>query len=126
MQPWRKATPELKERFRSIAAGIEDVELRTMFGYPAAFVNGNMAASVHQESVMVRLSETDREERIRAGWSRFEMTPGGVPLREYMAVPPDVVDDREAAAEWIRRAVDHVRTMPPKAPKEPKRRAKAR
>ena len=32
--PWRKAPPELVERFEAAVAGIEGLETRKMFGYP--------------------------------------------------------------------------------------------
>lgn len=118
--PWRKAPPELVDRFQEAVSGIDGIEARRMFGFPAAFIGGNMTAGVHQESVMVRLPDAEREERIAAGWSLFEPMPGR-PMREYVALPPDVVADVDAMREWIERAAAHVRTLPPKAPKATKR-----
>lgn len=114
--PWRKPAPELVERFHEAVAGIEGVEVRKMFGFPAAFVGGNMTAGLHQDSFMVRLSEADRAERLAAGWSTFEPMPGR-PMREYVTLPDEVSADIEAAREWIERAAGYVRTLPPKAPK---------
>ena len=114
--PWRKAAPELVDRFHEAVAGIEGVELRKMFGYPAAFIAGNMTAGLHQETVMVRLPDAEREERIADGWSLFEPMPGR-PMREYVALPPEVFADVDATRQWIQRAAAYVRTLPPKAPK---------
>lgn len=118
--PWRKAPPELVDRFHAAAAGIEGIEVRKMFGFPAAFIGGNMTAGVHQESVMVRLPDAEREERIAAGWSLFQPMPGR-PMREYVALSPDVVTDVDAMRGWIERAAAHVRTLSRKAPKKSKR-----
>ena len=118
--PWRKAPAELVERFHEAVAGIEGVEVRPMFGYPAAFVGGNLTAGLHQENVMVRLPEAEREERLADGWSPFSPMPGR-PMREYVAMPPEVAGDVTAMRNWIERAAVYVRTLPPKAPKEPKR-----
>ncbi len=38
---WRKAPPELIDRFAAAVAGVEGLEQRQMFGYPAAFMRGN-------------------------------------------------------------------------------------
>ncbi len=118
--PWRKPSAELIERFHEAVAGIEGVEVRKMFGYPAAFVGGNMTAGLHQESFLVRLSETDRAERLADGWSTFEPMAGR-PMREYVTLPPQVVADADATRAWVERAAGYVRTLPPKAPKAPKR-----
>jgi hypothetical protein len=68
---------------------------------------------------MVRLSDAEREERLADGWSLFEPMPGR-PMREYVALPPDVAGDVAALREWVERAAAYVRTLPPKAPKKPK------
>ena len=117
--PWRKSSPELVERFHEAVAGIEGLEVRKMFGYPAGFIGGNMTAGLHQESFLVRLPEADRAERLADGWSIFEPLPGR-PMREYVALPPEVVEDVEATRAWVERAAAYVRTLPPKVPKAPK------
>lgn len=118
--PWTKPSPELVDRFHEAVAGIDGVEVRKMFGFPAAFIAGNLTAGLHQETVMMRLPDAEREERIAEGWSLFEPMPGR-PMREYVAMPPDVASDVAAMRRWIERAAEHVRTLPPKAPKAPKK-----
>jgi TfoX/Sxy family transcriptional regulator of competence genes len=117
--PWQKSSADLIERFGAAVAGIDGLETRKMFGYPAGFIGGNMATGLHQESWIVRLPEDLRAERLDAGWSTFEPMAGR-PMREYLALPSDVAGDPEAAREWVERAADYVRTLPPKAPKAPK------
>jgi len=119
--PWRKSPDELVERFGAAVAGIEGLETRKMFGYPAGFIGGNMVTGLHQESWIVRLPDEERHERLDAGWSTFEPMPGR-PMRGYVAMPLDVRDDPDAARGWVERAAAHVRTMPPKVPKPRKRR----
>ena len=114
--PWRKAPEDLKERFAAAVAGIEGLEQRQMFGYPAGFVGGNMATGLHQESWIVRLPADEREARFAAGWGIFEPMPGR-PMREYVALPPEIVDDPDAARSWVERAADYARTLPPKVRK---------
>lgn len=120
-EPWRKPSADFVERFHLLAAGIAGVELRKMFGYPAAFVNGNMAFGLYQDTFMVRLPQDDREARLAAGWSLFEPMAGR-PMREYVALPPDVSADADAARAWFERSALFVATIPPKEPKPRERR----
>jgi TfoX/Sxy family transcriptional regulator of competence genes len=119
-EPWPKARPETVERFHEAVAGIDGVEVRKMFGFPAAFVGGNMTAGMLRDTIMVRLPDDLRQARLTEGWSVFEPMPGR-PMREYVALPDDVASDVEALRGWIERAAEYVRTLPPKEPK-PKRR----
>lgn len=119
MQPraWSKSPEELQERFAAAIAGVEGLEPRKMFGYPAAFVGGNLATGLHASSWFVRLSEGELGERLAAGWLPFEPMAGR-PMRGYANLSPDVAADPDAAREWVERAAAYVRTLPPKAPKK--------
>jgi TfoX/Sxy family transcriptional regulator of competence genes len=116
---WRKAPSELVERFGAGVAGIEGLETRKMFGYPAGFIGGNMVTGLHQDSWIVRLPEDERAARLEAGWSVFEPMAGR-PMREYVALPTTIADEPDAAREWVERAAQYVRTLPPKVPKPKK------
>ena len=118
-EPWRKAPADLVARFDEAVAGIEGVEVRKMFGYPAAFIGGNLTVGLYQESVMVRLPDDERAERIAGGWSLFEPMPGR-PMREYVVLPVDISADVGAIRHWVDRAAAYVRTLPPKVPKRTK------
>lgn len=118
--PWRKATAEDIERFQAATVGVDGLESRKMFGYPAVFIGGNLVAGLYQDMVMVRLPEAERQERLDAGWAPFEPMPGR-PMREYVTLPADVFGDVEATRGWIERAAAYVRTLPPKKVKPGKR-----
>jgi TfoX/Sxy family transcriptional regulator of competence genes len=114
--PWRKSPTDLVERFGAAVAGIEGLETRKMFGYPAGFIGGNMVTGLHQESWIVRLPEAVRRERSDAGWEPFEPMPGRQ-MREYLALPSDVASDPDQARTWVERAAAYGRTLPPKVAK---------
>ncbi len=124
MDDWKKPRAELTNRFTEIANSIEGLRIRQMFGMPTGFVGGNMAAGLHQDTFIVRLPEEARQERLAAGWSRFEPMPGR-PLREYLALPPDVAADPAAVRVWFEIAVAYVLTLPAKEPRKRTSRAKA-
>lgn len=118
---WRRSPEDLEERFREAVAGIDGLDERQMFGYPAAFIGGNMTTGLHQDAWIVRLPEGLRRERLAAGWSTFEPMPGRA-MREYLALPDEVIANAAEARAWVERAAAYVRTLPPKMPKTPKRR----
>ena len=84
-----------------------------MFGYPCAFVGGNMACGLHQDDVVLRLGD-DGEKGL--GGKPFEPMAGR-PMRGYFTAPPAVLADREALAGWVKRAIEHTATLPPKVKK---------
>ncbi|HEX2221321.1 MAG TPA: TfoX/Sxy family protein [Candidatus Limnocylindria bacterium] len=119
--PWRKPSAELVERFHQAVAAVDGIQVRKMFGFPAAFINGNMAAGLHRDTFIVRLPDDERQARLDDGWSLFEPMPGR-PMREYLALPADVAADAERARVWIERAAAYAGTLPPKEAKPRRRR----
>ena len=73
---WKKSPTELIAAFDAAIAGKPGVERRQMFGYPSAFLKGNLLSGLFQDQMMVRLSEADRAKAslrsgghaVRAGW----------------------------------------------------------
>jgi TfoX/Sxy family transcriptional regulator of competence genes len=114
---WRKSPEELAAIFRAALPAGPGVERRQMFGYPAAFVNGNMATGLHQEQVIVRLPAAERKVLLaKPGARTFEPMPGR-PMVEYIVVPPNLVVKAAALRGWIVKAVAYARSLPPKIKK---------
>jgi TfoX/Sxy family transcriptional regulator of competence genes len=98
---WKRAPPALVRRFGQALAAFPRADLRKMFGYPGAFVNGNMMAGLFQDSLMVRLSAGDRAKiRDESGAKPFEPVPGRV-MREYVVVPDAVVKSEAELCKWL-------------------------
>lgn len=106
MATWKKSPPELIAAFDTALAAQPQAERRQMFGYPCAFVNGRMAVGLHEDRVIARVpAEAERHPCIILGRR----------MKEYAAVGFDDVMAEGAMARWVRRAVEHTATMPPKA-----------
>jgi TfoX/Sxy family transcriptional regulator of competence genes len=119
---WRPATAEIIEIFEKAAPDAPRAERRKMFGYPCAFVNGNMFMGVHQESLVLRLPDLDRAELLQVeGACVFEPMEGRV-MREYVAIPPSLLADPEALGRWVDRSLSYVSSLPPKVKKARKKR----
>ena len=110
---WEKSPEELAERFGRVMDRFSDAERRKMFGYPAAFVGGNMVTGLHQRDWVVRLPEDEQVAARAAGAASFELMPGR-PMKNFVALPARVIADDDAVAGWVERAIAHGRTLPPK------------
>jgi TfoX/Sxy family transcriptional regulator of competence genes len=111
---WEKAPPELVERFSSAVAELPGAAVRKMFGYPAGFVNGHLFTGLFRSSWFVRLPDDQRAALADAGGTEFSPMPGR-PMREYVVLPAELAADAAEAMPWVRRALDHVASKPPKA-----------
>jgi hypothetical protein len=124
MPSFAKSPPELIERFDSVAADFPEATRRLTFGYPCLYVGGNMVSGLYESSWHVRLGPDDRRElEAIPGAVTFEPMPGR-PMTGFTLLPPAVVDDDEAVRRWVRKAVTHGATMPPKVPKSKAKTAK--
>jgi len=112
---WRPVPEPLRRTFVDAVGRLNGAEVRNMFGCPAAFINGNMLAGVHQESVLVRLPEEARRVALEKGWRPFEPMPGRV-MREYMVLPKAVVDTKATLNSWLAQALAYAASLPAKAP----------
>jgi TfoX/Sxy family transcriptional regulator of competence genes len=123
---WRKSPETLVQKFSEIVPLDPRIERRKMFGYPAAFVAGNFFMGLHQEALILRLSDDDRESFLKIeGASVFEPMPGR-PMREYVVVPSRMVDRQTSLAGWIRRSLEYATAIPSKNTRRRKASAKKR
>jgi TfoX/Sxy family transcriptional regulator of competence genes len=125
MATWRKPDEALVRLLDETISGLEfdqPVDYRPMFGCPAYFTGGNMFAGVWQETVMLRLPEDERAAVTAAGGGPFEPMPGRA-MKEYVALPPDMMADRDVARLWVRKAAAYAASLPPKEKKPRKRKA---
>lgn len=123
MEKWRKPDEDLVKLLDETVGEIEidqPVDFRPMFGCPAYFTGGNLFAGVWQETVMLRLDEGGRAQVVAAGGRPFEPAPGRA-MKEYVALPPALVADRDVARDWVRKAAEYAASLPPKVKKPRKK-----
>jgi TfoX/Sxy family transcriptional regulator of competence genes len=122
MPKFTKSSPEIVERFAAVMDRYPDVERRKMFGYPAAFVGGNMATGLFAEQWIVRVPDAEMASAIAAGATPFEVMPGR-PMKGFVAIPSAVVPDDGAIATWVEKGIANAGAMPPKEPGARKKKA---
>lgn len=111
---WTKSPAALVEAFAAALPDDPRVERRQMFGYPAAFANGQLFAGLHQNDLMLRLGETERATLLALPGARpFAPMPGRV-MREYAVVPAALHADRRALRGWMKKALAYACGLPPK------------
>jgi hypothetical protein len=114
MPRFEKSPPALVERFKAVLGRHPDVQQRQMFGYPAAFIGGNMVTSLFHDHWVMRLPDADRAELLKLdGAGPFAPMPGRE-MKGYAIVPPSIVADDTALDGWLQRAFEHGRSLPPK------------
>jgi TfoX/Sxy family transcriptional regulator of competence genes len=111
-----------RERFAGLVPEAPDVEVKPMFGNLGAFVHGNMFMGLFGPDIGVRLPEQERLELLAVpGAGPFG--PAERPMSGYVTLPGDWAASQASA--WIDRALAYVGSLPPKAPKAAKPRARS-
>ena len=100
--------------YRVAVAATKGAELKgaTM---PYTSVKGNMYSFLDKQGVMaVRLGKADYDLLLSVAGSHAYVHETGTALKEYVAVPPAVLIDTKAAADWLGKSLAHARTLKPK------------
>jgi hypothetical protein len=116
MPKFEKSPPELVERFGAVLdrVGTPEVTRRPMFGYPCAWIGGNMATGLFAANWWVRLPPDRLEAVLASGEARpMEVMPGRG-MKGYAVMPDEVVSDDAAVGAWVREALDYTGTLPAK------------
>ena len=107
---WKKSPPGLVSAFDTLVAPYPKAERRSMFGYPAVFVNGNMVVGLHEDRLVLRLDDETAAEAKRRGAGDFQPMAGRT-MKGWVAVPQALVAGRGPVPGWIERAFRHVAEM---------------
>src|SRR4029079_15735768 len=103
----------LAERIRKALARKSGVGEKKMFGGVCFLLHGNLLAGVWKDSLVARLGPDEGEAALREPHVReFDVT--GKPMRNWVLVEPDGLEDDVQLGEWIQRATSFVRTLPKK------------
>jgi TfoX/Sxy family transcriptional regulator of competence genes len=117
---WTKSPPELVALWDEVVPAAPGVERRKMFGYPAAFTNGNMFAGLHQDSLILRLPDRLYDEFMsQPGARAFEPMPGRA-MKGYAVAPEALLTDKAELSGWLERSFEAVARLPAKETKPKK------
>ena len=119
MPKFTKTPPEMIAAFESAQPARADVEKKTMFGYPAFFVKGNMFAFTFGPKIAVRLGESAPK-----GAKPFEIM-NGKGMAQYYEVPASATKGAPLK-RWVADGLAYAEKMPAKAKKTTVKKATAK
>jgi TfoX/Sxy family transcriptional regulator of competence genes len=104
---------DLAARVREVLDRVRGVEERRMFGSLCFLLNGNLLVGVWQDALIARLGPDQAAEALREPHvRRFDVT--GKPMKGWVLVGPEGVEDDARLRDWVDRATEFVATLPPK------------
>lgn len=120
------AETDLALTVRAALQGIEALREVKMFGGVGFMVNGNLVAAASKRGLLLRVGRERQDEALaQPGIRPMEMRGRRMEGYVYADPPPR---SKDAIKAWLRLALDHVQTLPPKPagerPKRTKREAK--
>ncbi len=117
---WKKPNQELMSLLDTMIQPYNCTQ-KKMFGSPTFFVNNNMFAGVHEDTIFIRLSEEDRKviQEEDPDSEHFEPLEGKK-MREYMILTESICREIPRLEKWIERSFTYASSFPPKIPKKRK------
>jgi hypothetical protein len=117
---FEKSSPERIASFDAALPVDPRIQKRKMFGYPAAFVNGNFFTGLHEENVVIRLP-LGLEKKLPSlkGAGTFDPM-GGRPMKAWFVIPKAA-----KLQPLLAEALELVATLETKQPKAKKPKAKS-
>ena len=112
---------DLADRAREVMPASAEVTERKMFGGLAFLMRGHMFAGIVGRELMVRIGYEAAQRALELDHVRA-MDFTGRPMKNMIFVQPEGLRGPELE-RWVTAAADHARTLPPKKPKRPERRA---
>jgi TfoX/Sxy family transcriptional regulator of competence genes len=112
---------DLADRARAVMPAGTDVTERKMFGGLAFLLEGHMFAGIVGSELLVRIGDEAAQHALELGHVR-EMDFTGRPMKNMIFVQPAGLHG-PALESWITAAIDYARSLAPKQPKRPRRRA---
>ena len=92
------------------AAEAYDVRARRMFGGMGVYTGEKMFAFLVGEDIGLKLSPGDLEEAMNLpGAGPLHPEPGAEPMREYVLMPREILDNYDSFIHWVEKSAGYVR-----------------
>jgi len=118
---WTPSPDWLVDAFDDLVPARQDVERRKMFGYPCAFAGGNMFIGLHQDRLVLRLPDGERDSFLERYDSELFTPFPGRTMREYVVVPHSLIAKPGELSPWIDKSHAYAGSLEPRKRKASKR-----
>jgi TfoX/Sxy family transcriptional regulator of competence genes len=119
--PWEKANKVLIQLLEKTVVKYP-CDRRMMFGSPTFFINNNMFAGVHEDTVILRLADEDRAALYAAHKEASPFTPmPSRPMKEYAALPESLCKNAAVFNDLLDRSFKYALTLPAKPARRKKK-----
>ena len=102
---------ELAARIQTALEGRPGVIERKMFGGIAFMIHGNMCCGVVNDDLMVRVGADSHEASLALPHAR-PMDFTGRPMKGFVYVGPEGINDDGALSGWVERGVSFAQSLP--------------
>ena len=93
------------------AAQAHDVRARRMFAGMGVYTGEKMFAYLYDEEIGLKLSPPDLQEAMAMpGADILRPDPAGEPMREYVRMPKDVLDNFDKFCHWVEKSAAYARS----------------
>ena len=101
----------LAVRIRECLARHKGVEEKTLFGCACFLLGGNVVVGAWRDSLIARVGPEGYDDALlEPHVSEFDIT--GRPMRGWVVVDPEGVEDDERLGDWVQRALRFVSQLP--------------
>ncbi|ARU43454.1 hypothetical protein CCB81_04500 [Armatimonadetes bacterium Uphvl-Ar2] len=98
--------PVRYEQMMKAAEGM-DVRARRMFEGMAIYSGEKMFAYLVGEDIGLKLSPEDRSAAMELGADELRANPDAEPMREYVRMPRNVLDNYDTFVTWVQRSATY-------------------
>ncbi|MEI6608149.1 MAG: TfoX/Sxy family protein [Deltaproteobacteria bacterium] len=103
----------LAQRIREILEEEPEFDEKKMFGGICFLLFGNMVCGIIRDNLIVRVGAANYNEALKMPHiKKFDLT--GKALTGWVMVVSEALDSDEELNDWVQKAVNFVRTLPPK------------
>ncbi|MDB5539368.1 MAG: hypothetical protein JWQ89_1095 [Devosia sp.] len=104
----------LVERVRNILDGDPRVTEKTMFGGLTFLLNGHILVGTKKDGRILLSVGKDHNDEALARPGATQMVHGGKPMRGFIWIDPDAIEDDDDLRSWVETAERWVAALPPK------------
>lgn len=88
-------------------------QFKSMFGGMCGYFGDHVFASLSDVGLALKLAPSDQSEILALpGAQRLRYDPQSPPSKQYIVLPPSMLQNETALTQWVERSLEHVRHMP--------------